>query len=304
MAATNGQVAKRSLADSGISAAGFLSGPEESACSLSNWITGLFPHFKGLWTQQRSCMMKSKWQLKWEGEKQQEFLKSPLASARQLTREMRNQWSLLRRVTGISFQWCEIRERSASRGRRGKHHSDLLERRGNNVKYQKSLIFYFKRKERKLLTAMHLYLWTNMHISYGRSTEGSRGGAHSIQNPVVTLGDYFQILSNELSISVPPPPSQPFQLSNRFYITFCTTSQGAMAKTNACEKYDRHTSGVWSSHHSPAERGNNVDTVQSHRSSLWDWGKHARWVNQHLEWSLKQQRGALRLSSYKFCVWR
>lgn len=128
MAATNGQVAKRSLADSGISAAGFLSGPEESACSLSNWITGLFPHFKGLWTQQRSCMMKSKWQLKWEGEKQQEFLESPLASARQLTREMRNQWSLLRRVTGISFQWCEIRERSASHGGRGKHLPDLLER--------------------------------------------------------------------------------------------------------------------------------------------------------------------------------
>lgn len=59
------------------------------------------------------------------------------------------------------------------------------------------------------------------------------GGAHSTQYPVVTLGDYFQILSNELSISVPPPPSQPFQLSDRFYITFCTASQGAAAKTNA-----------------------------------------------------------------------
>ena len=81
----------------------------------------------------------------------------------------------------------------------------------------------------------------------GRNTEGCRGGAHSIKYPVVTLGDYFQILSNELSISVPPPPSQPFQLSNHFYITFCTTSHGAKAKTNACEKYGQHTSGVRSS---------------------------------------------------------
>lgn len=47
MAATNSQVAKRSLGDSGISAAGFLSGPEESGCSLSNWITGLFLISKG-----------------------------------------------------------------------------------------------------------------------------------------------------------------------------------------------------------------------------------------------------------------
>lgn len=76
-----------------------------------------------------------------------------------------------------------------------------------------------------------------------RNTEGSQGGAHSVQYPVVTLGDYFQILSNELSISVPPPPSQSFQLSKRFYITFCTTLHGAKAKTNAREKYSR-TSGV------------------------------------------------------------
>ena len=47
MAAKNSQVAKRSLGDSGISAAGFLSGPEESGCSLSNWITGPFLISKG-----------------------------------------------------------------------------------------------------------------------------------------------------------------------------------------------------------------------------------------------------------------
>lgn len=47
MAATNSQVAKRSPGDSGISAAGFLSGPEESGYSLSNWITGLFLISKG-----------------------------------------------------------------------------------------------------------------------------------------------------------------------------------------------------------------------------------------------------------------
>lgn len=47
MAATNSQVAKCSLGDSRISAAGFLSGPEEWACSLSNWITGLFLISKG-----------------------------------------------------------------------------------------------------------------------------------------------------------------------------------------------------------------------------------------------------------------
>lgn len=47
MAATNSQVAKRSRGDSGISAAGFLSGPEETGCSLGNWITGLFLISKG-----------------------------------------------------------------------------------------------------------------------------------------------------------------------------------------------------------------------------------------------------------------
>lgn len=47
MAATNTQVARRSLGDSGISAAGFLSGPKELRGSLSNWITGLFLISKG-----------------------------------------------------------------------------------------------------------------------------------------------------------------------------------------------------------------------------------------------------------------
>lgn len=47
MAATNIQVAKRSPGDSGISAAGFLSGPKESSCSSSKWITGLFLISKG-----------------------------------------------------------------------------------------------------------------------------------------------------------------------------------------------------------------------------------------------------------------
>lgn len=104
---------------------------------------------------------------------------------------------------------------------------------------------------RKQLTAAHVffynYLLTNVCQSHGRNTEGSQGGAHSIQYPVVTLGDYFQILSNELSISVPPPPSQPFQLSKHFYITFGTISHGAKAKTNAREKYNQCTSGVRSS---------------------------------------------------------
>lgn len=72
-------------------------------------------------------------------------------------------------------------------------------------------------------------------VSYGGSTEGRGGGALAIERPVASSGDYTQILSNELSISVPPPPPpvQPFQLSNRFFITFCTSSQGAGAKTNA-----------------------------------------------------------------------
>lgn len=47
MAATNSQVAETLPGDSGIRAAGFLSGPEESACSLSSWITGLFLLSKG-----------------------------------------------------------------------------------------------------------------------------------------------------------------------------------------------------------------------------------------------------------------
>lgn len=47
MAATNSQVAKRSRGDSGISATGFLSGPKELGCSLSNWITDLFLISKG-----------------------------------------------------------------------------------------------------------------------------------------------------------------------------------------------------------------------------------------------------------------
>lgn len=71
---------------------------------------------------------------------------------------------------------------------------------------------------------------TNVCLSYGGSTQGVEWEPIP-SNPVVTLGDYFQILSNELSISVPPPPSQPFQLSKLFYITFCTGSHGAAAKT-------------------------------------------------------------------------
>lgn len=47
MAATNSQVAKRSPGDSGISAAGFLSGTKELRGSSSNWITGLFLISKG-----------------------------------------------------------------------------------------------------------------------------------------------------------------------------------------------------------------------------------------------------------------
>lgn len=47
MAARSCQVAERPPADSQISVAGFLSGPEESGRSLSNWITGLLLISKG-----------------------------------------------------------------------------------------------------------------------------------------------------------------------------------------------------------------------------------------------------------------
>lgn len=47
MAARSRQVGQPSAADSQISVAGFLSGPEESGHSLSNWITGLLLISKG-----------------------------------------------------------------------------------------------------------------------------------------------------------------------------------------------------------------------------------------------------------------
>lgn len=46
-AARSCQVGQPSAADSQISVAGFLSGPEESGHSLSNWITGLLLISKG-----------------------------------------------------------------------------------------------------------------------------------------------------------------------------------------------------------------------------------------------------------------
>lgn len=46
-AARGCQVGQPSAADSQISVAGFLSGPEESGHSLSNWITGLLLISKG-----------------------------------------------------------------------------------------------------------------------------------------------------------------------------------------------------------------------------------------------------------------
>lgn len=151
MAATNSQVAKRSLGDSGISAAGFLSGPEESGCSLSNWITGLFLISKGCelsrglawWNQSGSWNRRE--------EKQQEFLESLLASAKQLMREMQNQWSLLRRDTGVSFQWHEFRERSPSEGE-----EDHPQNR-NNLQYQNT---FWVKITREQLTATPLFMTT------------------------------------------------------------------------------------------------------------------------------------------------
>lgn len=79
---------------------------------------------------------------------------------------------------------------------------------------------------------------------YGSSSEGSRAGAHPIKYPVLTSRDYSQILLNELSISVRSPRSQPFQLSNHFYVTLCTTVYGAKAKTNVYEKHVQCTSAA------------------------------------------------------------
>lgn len=254
MAATNSQVARLSVGDSGISTTGFLSGPEESDCSLSNWITGLFLISKGCelsrglawWNQSGSWNRREKnnksftkvsWPRPssyWERCKINDLCFS-VSLAFPAKSEGNHQATSMRKASSGApkLQTCNIRTHSNWKSE------------GNNKQQR---------------TSFYIYLCTNVHIIYGRSTEGSRGGAHSIKYPVVTLGDYFQILSNELSISVPPPPSQPFQLSNHFYIIFCTTSQGAKAKTNACEKYDQHTSGERSSLHG-LRRWNNINTV-------------------------------------------
>lgn len=134
-------------------------------------------------------------------------------------------WRLLKR-TSI--------QRIPNQRQRGEHNQESW----NNLQHKNKFQVRMKREQ---LTPILNHLFSKC-LSFGCSTEGSQGGVHSIRYPLVTSRDYFQILSNELSISVPPPLSQPFQLSSRFYITFCTNLYGAKAKPNASEKNGEGTS--------------------------------------------------------------